>query len=53
MKQNGITQVSFRIDEILAKKFKSKCALQGEKMQDVLIRAVKMYMGLENAEKPE
>ncbi len=44
-------QMSFRINEILAREFKSECALNRETITDVLLRAIKEYVA--RNKKPE
>ena len=53
MKQNEIMQMSFRIDKVLAKEFKSQCALRGKSMQDVIVHAIKAYITQKNDSNPE
>ena len=51
MKQEGITQLAFRVEDVLAKEFKSECALRGDNMTTVFIRAMKEYIARTKAEK--
>lgn len=52
MRREGSIQMSFRIDEILAREFKSECALNRETITDVLLRAIKEYVA-HGKNKPE
>lgn len=51
MKQEGITQLAFRVEDMLAKEFKSECALRGENMTTVFIRAMKEYIARKETER--
>lgn len=44
MKREGLTQIAFRLNDALARQFKSECALRGETLQVVLNRAVEEYV---------
>ncbi len=50
MRREGTVQMSFRIDEVLAREFKSECALRKESLQTVLNRAIKEYVAQGKAE---
>ena len=51
MRQAEFSQIAFRIDKVLAKEFKSECALQEESIQTVLTRAIKEYIARNKAER--
>ncbi len=44
MKRGNTVQMSFYLDEILAKEFKSECALHGDTLRSVLVRAIEEYV---------
>ena len=48
------SQIAFRIEDSLARQFRVECALRGEKLTTVLIRAIKEYIARgKTEEKPE
>lgn len=51
MKQEGITQIAFRLSDTLARQFKSESALRGDNMTTVLIRAIEEYLARGKTEK--